>query len=129
MIDEIDEILELRKASGIDFGETYPQLIRYYRGVRRIGCLEYIIEDGELKGFVDWIRLPEIPKKRNFTWGDYVIAKGDYVYITTICAKEKKYFWELIRRVRKKESRKGKHLCWHTKNGQLKVYKNVKRPS
>jgi len=120
-----DQIIEYRKERGIEFGESYATLLRYYKAALRYGYLEYIVENGRIQGFVDWMRLPCPPEKRDFNWMTQPgIGKGEWVYITTICAREKKYFWELIKRVRRKEGHKAKHLCWHNKDGILKVFKN-----
>lgn len=123
----LDEIIELRRASGIDFGETYVDLLRYYKDCQRYGYLEFIWEDGELKGFIDWMRCTHLPEKRDFTWKDMpLIGRGDYIYITTLCAKEKKYFWRLLAMVRKAEKNDCKYICFHRKDGSLKVYPNMK---
>jgi hypothetical protein len=123
----LDDIIELRRASGIDFGETYADLLRCYKAYERYGYLEYIWEDGELKGFVDWLRLPRLPKKREFTWKDIpLIGRGDYIYIGTICVKDKKYFWRLLDMVRKKEKNKARFICWYDIKGILHVHKNMK---
>lgn len=125
----IDSIIALRQESGIDFGETYADLLHCYKDYERYGYLKYIWEDGELKGFVDWLRLQRLPDRRHFTWKDMpMIGRGEYIYVSTICVKEKKYFWRLLRMVRAIEDKRGgyKWIVWHGIDGAMKVYRNMK---
>ena len=117
----LDEIIELKKEKGIDFGETYPQLLRHYKGALRQSKLEYVVDGGTVVGFIDWLRLPEAPQNRDFGWAEYPVQKGDYIYILTVVSRDKKIFWELIKRVRKK-NKNALYCCYHNDN-KLKIWR------
>lgn len=124
----IDQIIQLKKEGGIDFGETYAEQLRHYKAALRNNCLEFISQRGSLVGFADWLRLPKPPSKRNFTSGDFAKYKGNYVYIISICAKTKEIFWKLIKSIRKK-NKDAKFVCYHRKNGKLRVFEDIKEDS
>jgi len=112
----LDEIIELRKQTGIDFGETYAQQLRHYKGAMHAGNLEYISRNGRIVGFIEWVRLPRPPATQDFSWKDYPVQKGDYVYIINMVGKG--VLKELIS-MAKKKNKDAKYYCYHQRVGEV----------
>lgn len=119
----IDEIIELKKQNGIDFGETYVQQLRHYKSAMHNGNLEYISRNGRIVGFIEWVRLPRPPETQDFSWKDCPVQKGDYVYIINMVGKG--VLKELIS-MAKKKNKTAKYYCYHQrqedKTFKLKIF-------
>jgi hypothetical protein len=95
----IDQLIELKKECQNTFNETYAQLYRHYKIVLADSRIELLEDEGDIVGFMEWIRQPniEFPMFKP----DYNAFKGRYLYIINAIVK-KGNIWDLIKRIRKK---------------------------
>ena len=127
------DIIDLKlEAGNIPKNGTLDGLYNWYTWAFTHGIVEVAYKYGELQGYMEWIRLNEIPKDRESIEDsiDYNTI-GPVLYITTCCVKDDQsrhgILWKLVHTVREK-NKDFTHVCWHERdsdgNYNLKVYKN-----
>lgn len=111
--------------------DVLMEMFNWYSWAVPAGLVEVVYKYGELQGFMDWIRLHEVPKSRkrdefNFS-PDY--KEGSILYISNCCIRDDGVrhgtMWRLMYKVRNKNDG-FEYVCWHNKN-KLKIYENTKK--
>lgn len=130
----VKDIIDLKiEAGNIPSNATLGGLFRWYAWAFNHRIVEVAYKYGKLQGYMEWIRLDEIPKNR-----EDIIDKIDYssigpiLYITTCCVRDDQsrhgVLWKLIHMVREK-NKNFDYVCWHENvldKVELKVYRNSK---
>lgn len=127
------DIIDLKlESDNIPFDATLKNMFEWYSWAFNYGIIEVAYKYGQMQGYMEWIRLDEVPKTR-----EEIINKVDYtrcgpvLYITNCCVRDDQtrhgILWKLIHMVREKNNN-FERVCWHEEdnngNVELKIYKN-----
>ena len=130
----IKDIIDLKfEAGNILQGDELEDLLDHYYQALIRGNIELLYRYGELQGYVTWIRLPEIPKSRRFTYLDMDTESNDgsILYIINCCVRDDikhKILWNLFHRLHIKNPHY-EVMCWYDNNGELHKWEHTKHNS
>ena len=130
LVQVVKDIIDLKyNSNNIADDDILENMLDHYTAVLLHGNVELLYRYGELMGFMEWIRLPHIPKDNRFTYKDIDTEHGGSVlYIMNSCVKDDirhKTLWNLVHRVKVKNPHFDV-VCWHNRQGGLYIYNNIK---
>ena len=127
----VKDIIDLKyEASNLQHDATMENMYEWYSWALFHGIVEVTYRYGELQGFIEWIRLKEVPETRDEAVESVDFdTTGPILYIANCCVRDdgKRHgvMWKLIHMVREKNP-DAEIFCWHEDADNLKVYENTK---
>ena len=129
------DIINLRREKGLDpigVGETYDTLIPWYQILLMMGLVETVYKDGEIQGFIEWIKIDEIPADKYNVKIDISRIKTAPILLVINCiARDKETFKELKKRLAQREPYDQVHpyTVWHRRGeakNKFSIHRRVK---
>lgn len=128
----VKDIIDLKlESDNIPSNATLKNMYEWYSWAFEHGIIEVTYKYGQMQGYIEWLRLDEIPKSRQEVMDKINYDKcGSILYISNCCVRDdnKRHgiLWKLTHLVREKNS-DCEYVCWHENNDgkiQLKLYEN-----
>ena len=131
----VKDIIDLKmECSNMQQDADMEKLYNWYSWGLESGHVIVDYKYGELQGFIEWVRLKEIPETRNdavdsLSWEDN--GYKPILYVGNCCIRDdgKKHLvmWKLVHMMR--EQNEGfEHVCWHEgDNDKLVLWDNAKK--
>jgi len=123
----IQDIIKLKKQyHNLESDFTYEGSAEWYKYVLEKQLIKTYYEGGELQGFIEWVRLKEVPKRlEDIELDDSTITTAPVVFVVNAVAKNRTIFNSMVREVKNK-NKDFKCAVWHrsSRNHRIKVFKN-----
>jgi len=131
----VKDVVELRKQNHLDPigpGETYETLYDWYQWLISLGMVETVYKDDELMGFMECVRLNDVPKDQYHVPFDYsTVTTAPVLCVVNVVAKNKETFLKLRENAYKKHTfdPKNPYVFWHRDNearDRFRVYRRTR---